>query len=169
MTHDFDIQTYIEVHAPEEDVFRRGPLQCEADPASLWFLVSLGSTSTSRQLRGSLAPRWLEDQPDELRTELIVLFDKFLDSLTQPLSSTPQGQQSPQPGSSRRQQELQWIDENRSQVEKLAGNWIAVEGNQLIAYSPDFSTVLAETKRCGIGTPFIVFVPEPVTGETVNL
>src|SRR5438093_8759106 len=52
-------------------------------------------------------------------------------------------------------QEMKWIDENRA---AYADQWVAVEGDRLIAADPDALKVFATAKAEGIQTPFVVHV-----------
>ena len=54
-----------------------------------------------------------------------------------------------------RTSEARWIDENRA---AHADQWVAVEGDRLIAAGIDPLKVFAAAKAAGIGTPFVVHV-----------
>ncbi len=54
-----------------------------------------------------------------------------------------------------RAQELKWIDENRA---AYAHQWVAVEGDRLIAADSDPLKVFAAAKTEGIQSPFVVHV-----------
>ena len=54
-----------------------------------------------------------------------------------------------------RSSEMKWIDENRT---AYADQWVAVEGDRLIAASMDPLRVFAAAKAAGIQTPFVVHV-----------
>ena len=54
-----------------------------------------------------------------------------------------------------RTSEARWIDENRA---AYADQWVAVEGDRLIAAGIDPLKVFAAAKAEGIGTPFVVHV-----------
>ena len=51
--------------------------------------------------------------------------------------------------------EMRWLDENRA---AYADQWVAVEGNRLIAASEDPLKVFSAAKDAGIVTPFVVHV-----------
>lgn len=51
--------------------------------------------------------------------------------------------------------EAKWIDENRA---AYAGQWVAVEGDRLIAAGVDPLKVFTAAKEQGIQTPFVVHV-----------
>jgi hypothetical protein len=54
-----------------------------------------------------------------------------------------------------RSSEMKWIDENHA---TYADQWVAVEGDRLIAASEDPLYVFAAAKAEGIQTPFVVHV-----------
>src|ERR1044072_401696 len=54
-----------------------------------------------------------------------------------------------------RTKETKWIDENRA---AYADQWVAVEGDRLIAAGVDPLRVFASAKERGIETPFVVHV-----------
>jgi hypothetical protein len=54
-----------------------------------------------------------------------------------------------------RTKEMKWVDENRA---AYADQWVAVEGNRLIAAGVDSLKVFAAAKEHGIETPFVVHV-----------
>ncbi|MFN7930190.1 MAG: DUF5678 domain-containing protein [Blastocatellia bacterium] len=69
--------------------------------------------------------------------------------------------------SARLQQELaqyqrakQWIAEHRAEY---LGQWVALEGDQLISHSLDAKQVYAAAKAVGIRSPFIVRIIEEPT------
>lgn len=50
-----------------------------------------------------------------------------------------------------------WLRENR---EKYMGQWVALEGDQLIAHGTDALKVHAEAKAAGISVPFVEHIVE---------
>jgi hypothetical protein len=60
---------------------------------------------------------------------------------------------------------LQWLDENR---EKYSGQWVALDGDRLIARGPTAIEVYSKAKKEGVETPFVELVtetePSPFTG-----
>ena len=57
--------------------------------------------------------------------------------------------------SSDRSSEIKWLDENRT---AYANQWVAVEGDRLIAANVDPLHVFSAAKAAGIQTPFVVHV-----------
>ena len=60
---------------------------------------------------------------------------------------------------------LQWLDENR---EKYSGQWVALDGDRLIASGPTAKEVYSKAKAEGVEIPFVELVtgqePTPFTG-----
>ena len=56
---------------------------------------------------------------------------------------------------------LRWLDENR---EKYSGQWVALDGDRLIASGPTAKEVYSKAKAEGVEIPFVELVtdPEPV-------
>jgi len=53
---------------------------------------------------------------------------------------------------------LQWLDENRK---KYLGQWVALDGDRLIARGPTAIEVYSKAKAAGVETPFVELVTEP--------
>ena len=66
-----------------------------------------------------------------------------------------------QPHVNRSAKSLRWLDENR---EKYSGEWVALDGDRLIANGPTPKEVYAKAKAEGVEIPFVELVtnPEPV-------
>src|SRR5437868_4573494 len=58
----------------------------------------------------------------------------------------------------RSEKSLRWLHENR---EKYSGQWVALDGDRLIASGPTAKEVYSKAKTEGIGIPFV----ELVTGK----
>jgi hypothetical protein len=56
---------------------------------------------------------------------------------------------------SRRTRETRWVRDNRS---AYADQWVAVEGDRLIAAGADARTVFAAAKAEGIESPFVMHI-----------
>jgi hypothetical protein len=64
---------------------------------------------------------------------------------------------------------MRWLSDNKDRLRGLAGQWIAVEGSELVASSREFAQVLLETRTRGIAVPFILFVSEPSQDSMVGI
>ncbi len=58
-----------------------------------------------------------------------------------------------------RETELQWLKEHATEVERLQGKWITIEGDKLIAEGDSFDAVYEAVRKKGIEIPFIFLVP----------
>ena len=54
---------------------------------------------------------------------------------------------------------LRWLDENR---EKYSGQWVALDGDRLMASGPTAKEVYSKAKAEGVEIPFVELVTEPV-------
>ncbi len=55
-----------------------------------------------------------------------------------------------------RHRELEWLRTHKEVVQKLAGQWIVVEGEEIIAYGDNPLQVVAEARAKGIQIPYII-------------
>ncbi len=63
-----------------------------------------------------------------------------------------------------REQEMRWLAEHETEY---AGQWLALDGDQLLSHGEDPHKVRAEARAMGVETPFVVFAEnpdEPFTG-----
>lgn len=67
-----------------------------------------------------------------------------------------------------RTRELQWRQNNEQLLEALAGQWLVVEGDEMIAHGQDPVTLVTAARRRGIQVPFIFFV-EPRAYDTIKI
>ena len=79
---------------------------------------------------------------------------------------TPNGERNAsQPHANRSAKSLRWLDENR---EKYSGEWVALDGDRLIANGPTAKEVYSKAKAEGFEIPFVELVtdqdPMPSTG-----
>jgi hypothetical protein len=72
------------------------------------------------------------------------------------------------PAPDRRARELRWRQDNEQLLETLAGQWLVVEGDELIAHGQDPVSLVTAARRRGIQVPFVFFV-EPRTRDTVKI
>jgi hypothetical protein len=76
----------------------------------------------------------------------------------------PGGESKPNPVPSRRpegldlvcEREHRWIDEHGSEY---AGQWVALDGDRLIAHGPDGREVYRQADEAGVKYPFVVHLP----------
>lgn len=70
--------------------------------------------------------------------------------------------------STHRQRELEWIETHADQLRRLAGEWVVLEGEDLIAHGKSASRVLASARRKGIKVPFVFYVEPPYAEATAH-
>jgi len=120
------------------------------------------------ELYGPLTEGWLHNQPEKVKEQLSLLFMRFLESLSATERGTDASSGSAQAPRYTRQREILWLERNKDDIKKFADNWIAIEADELIAASPEFSKVLEETRQRGIHVPFIVYVPPEIKSSTLD-
>jgi hypothetical protein len=71
----------------------------------------------------------------------------------------------PLPEDEFRSTEMKWLQGNHAMLsEKYAGQWLAIEGDALVAHGPDLATVVRLAQEAGFPHPFITAIPgKPVT------
>ena len=62
--------------------------------------------------------------------------------------------------STHRQRELEWI-ETTDEMRRLAGEWVVLEGGDLVAHGKNATRVVASARRKGIKVPFVFYVESP--------
>jgi hypothetical protein len=74
---------------------------------------------------------------------------------------TPNGGDTSQAHSDRSAKSLRWLHENR---EKYSGQWVALDGDRLIASGATAKEVYSEAKAEGVEIPFVELVTERESG-----
>jgi hypothetical protein len=54
-----------------------------------------------------------------------------------------------------RQRELEWIETRPDEMRRLAGEWVVLEGEDLVAHGKHATRVVATARRKGIKVPFL--------------
>ena len=72
------------------------------------------------------------------------------------------------PVADRRTRELRWRQDNDQVLETLAGQWLVVEGDELVAHGQDPVALVSAARQRGIRVPFLFFV-EPRASDTVKI
>ncbi len=73
------------------------------------------------------------------------------------------------PQSPDRQEEMNWLARRKDLVERYGGQWIVLEGDQLIANDVDYVRARETATQKGIEHPFIFLVPSKETGAFVGV
>jgi hypothetical protein len=104
--------------------------------------------------------------PESVSNLLVVAAEHSLNTfsdqcrlLTQAISSGRDGVDSGP--SSFRAQELEWLAQNERTggLRNLAGQWIVIEKNQLVAHDWTYDAARDRARQAGIARPFLIFVP----------
>jgi hypothetical protein len=86
--------------------------------------------------------------PDRRRLRQLLAEDELQQRLSQNgASRTPQ-----------RDIEMRWLSEHEAE---FAGQWLALDGDRLIAHGPDAQEVYKEAFAAGVEAPFVVFAEDP--------
>lgn len=120
-------------------------------------------------VRGPIDLFWLMGQSDEIKNGLVELFTEFCKTLKETDEASKSVDEASSSRPKTRENEMMWMGNNKSLLAKLAGNWIVIEGDRLIASSNDFAVVLKESKVRGVEVPFILYVPEPLQDATIGI
>ena len=59
-----------------------------------------------------------------------------------------------------RQDESEWMATHQDELNAHRGEWVVIEGSQMIAADPDYLTARNKATAAGIRVPFIYQVPE---------
>ena len=68
--------------------------------------------------------------------------------------------------STHRHREFEWIETHADEMRRHVGEWIVLEGDDLVAHGKNATRVVASARRKGVKVPFIFYV-EPVDLEPV--
>jgi hypothetical protein len=63
--------------------------------------------------------------------------------------------------STHRQREFEWMRTHVDEMRRLAGQWVVVEGEEVVAHGKNALRVAAGARRKGIAVPFIFYVEPP--------
>jgi len=86
----------------------------------------------------------------------------YLTELTrQLLLPLPAAQQRPRAGARRRQTELAWLERHAAELRPLAGQWLAINGEELVSYGHTLAEVLEGARRRGVANPLLLRAPGP--------
>jgi hypothetical protein len=67
-----------------------------------------------------------------------------------------------------RSRELAWRRDHAALLRRLAGEWVVVEGSELVGHGPEPAPLVAEARQRGIRIPYVFFV-EPADKEVIKL
>ena len=55
--------------------------------------------------------------------------------------------------------ERKWVEEHAKELTQFVGNWIAIEGDRLVAHSPDYEEVIKRAREEGVSIPYVIKLP----------
>ncbi len=67
-----------------------------------------------------------------------------------------------------RQRELEWIRTHTDEMRRLAGQWVVLEGEGLVAHGKNAVRVVASARRKGVTVPFVFYVEPPDVEPTAH-
>jgi hypothetical protein len=73
------------------------------------------------------------------------------------------------PASSHRARELEWRRTHREVLRNFAGQWVVLEGEEIVAHGKDPQQVVVEARAKGIRVPYIFYVGKPTDVSPVTL
>jgi hypothetical protein len=73
------------------------------------------------------------------------------------------------PASGYRTQELEWRRTHREVLRNFAGQWVVLEGEQIVTHGKDPQQVVVEARAKGIRVPYIFYVGKPTDASPMTL
>ena len=73
------------------------------------------------------------------------------------------------PASGHRTRELEWRRTHREVLRNFAGQWVVLEGEEIVAHGKDPQQVVVEARAKGIRVPYIFYVGKPTNVSPVTL
>ena len=70
--------------------------------------------------------------------------------------------------SNHRQREFEWIRTHADEMRRLAGQWVVLEGEELVAHGKNAVRVVATTRRKGVAAPLVFYVEPPDSEPTAH-
>ena len=55
--------------------------------------------------------------------------------------------------------ELNWLSENSAALSAYRGEWLLIQGEELVTHSKDFHVLCKAIRDGGISVPFVYYVP----------
>jgi Family of unknown function (DUF5678) len=85
------------------------------------------------------------------------------------IESDPVPSHPKQPPSGYRTQELEWRRTHRDVLRNFAGQWVVLEGEQIVAHGKDPQQVVGDARAKGVQVPYIFYVGKPTDASPVTL
>lgn len=65
--------------------------------------------------------------------------------------------------------EMSWLVEKAQELGQYKGEWLLIQGQDLLVHSPDFRTVRAAVRERRINSPFVYYVPTDDESNSVTI
>jgi len=65
--------------------------------------------------------------------------------------------------------ELDWLEENAAELGRYPGEWLLIQGRELLVHNRDFSVVRAAVREHKICSPFVFYVPTAEESNSVTI
>jgi hypothetical protein len=154
----------------ESDDFKPRPLQPVGGLAVL-FLGAGASVARSRETV-SVSQPFLQHEFSTLQQQFTTNYDELL---VQVLCKTTQNVSRPRGGEQEgsnepqfRARELEWRRAHPEVLKAFEGEWIVIEGDEVVAHDREFAHVMNQARSRGIRIPYVFFV-EPKSEDIVSI
>ena len=85
------------------------------------------------------------------------------------MARTSAARKRPEPiKSTHRQRELDWMRTHPDEMPRLAGEWVVLEGNEIVSHGKKAARVVASARRKGVVVPFVFRVERPDVEPTAH-
>ena len=64
---------------------------------------------------------------------------------------------------------MAWLEENARELGQHQGEWLLIQGPELIAHSRDFAVLRVAIRERQIGSPFVYYVPTDEESNAVTI
>ncbi len=101
---------------------------------------------------------WL-DEPYKIRPTIIALFDDPFTTAPALDTKVETSELQKVPTALSRRKELEWLSSNARELSSYEGQWIALEGTEIVAWGSDEVEVEMRAREKGIKVPLLVRIP----------
>jgi|SRR5918996_1533515 hypothetical protein len=71
--------------------------------------------------------------------------------------------------SGHRHRELEWRRTHREELRQFAGQWVVLEGEEVVSHGKDPLQVVAEARARGVRVPYVFYVGEPTDVNPITM
>jgi hypothetical protein len=65
--------------------------------------------------------------------------------------------------------EMDWLEENALELARHSGEWLLIEGRELLVHSRDFADLRAAIRERQVVSPFVYYVPTDEESNAVTI